>query len=119
MAQPAHASQSRITSETVSAPIATAISDLEEFALASRRKQGAVSDMLEFERTLHSKLMGLEREIVKEELERADIDVPAIVIEGTVYRRVLRRRRTTRRRRARFGSCARCTRTARMSLHGR
>lgn len=48
-----------------------------------------MTDMLEFEKALHAKVMGLEREIVKEELERADIDVPAIVIEGTVYRRVL------------------------------
>jgi hypothetical protein len=46
--------------------------------------------MLEFEKALHAKLMGLEREIVKEELEAADVDVPAIVLEGTVYRRVLR-----------------------------
>lgn len=90
MAQPAHASQARIKSETVTGPIATAIFELEEFVLARRRKQGAVSDMLEFEKALHAKLMGLEREIVKEELERADLDVPAIVIEGTVYRRVLR-----------------------------
>lgn len=116
MAQPAHASQSRFTSEAVSAPIATAISDLEEFVVARRRKRGAVSDMLEFEKRLHAKLMGLGREIVKEELEGADIDVPAIVTEGTVYRACFGRRRTTRQPRARFGSCARCTRTVRMSL---
>jgi hypothetical protein len=58
--------------------------------VVSRRKEGAVTDLLEFEKALHAKVMGLEREVVKEELERADIDVPSIVIEGTVYRRVLR-----------------------------
>jgi len=64
--------------------------ELEEFILSRRRKQGPVTDMLDFEKTLHAKLMGLEREVVKEELEQADIDVPAIVIEGAVYRQVLR-----------------------------
>lgn len=90
MAQPAHELQKRIKRETLSAPIARAIAELEEFVLLRRGRQGAVTDMLEFEKALHAKLMGLEREVVKEELEQADIDVPAIVIEGTVYRRVLR-----------------------------
>ena len=31
-----------------------------------------------FEKALHAKVMKLEREIVREELERADIDAPAI-----------------------------------------
>jgi hypothetical protein len=44
----------------------------------------------DFEKALHAKVMGLEREIVKEELERADLNVPAIVIEGQVYKQVLR-----------------------------
>ncbi len=90
MAQPAHASQPRIKTETLSHSVASALSDIEEFVLARRRKGGAVTDLLEFEKALHAKLMGLEREIVKKELEAADIDVPAIVIEGVVYRRVLR-----------------------------
>ena len=33
-------------------------------------------DFGEFEKRLHAKVMGLEREVVKEELERADLDVP-------------------------------------------
>jgi hypothetical protein len=90
MAQPAHASRGRIKAETLSARVSSAISEVEEFVLARRRKKGAVTDMLDFEKALHGKLMGLERAVVKEELEHADIDVPAIVIEGTVYRQVLR-----------------------------
>ena len=90
MAQPAHAMRTQIKTAPLSPPIASAIREVEDFVLARRGKQGAVSDLLEFEKALHAKLMGLEREIVKEELEQADIDVPAISIEGTVYRRVLR-----------------------------
>jgi len=49
-----------------------------------------MKDLLGFEKRLHAKVMELEREIVKEELELADLNVPAIVIEGQVYRQVLR-----------------------------
>ena len=90
MSQPAHATGKRIKAETLSDTLSGALEDLEEFVLSRQSKRGTVTDMLEFEKALHAKLMGLEREIVKEELERADVDVPAIVMEGTVYRRVLR-----------------------------
>jgi hypothetical protein len=88
MAQRAHAAK-RIKRETLGASSVQAFSELEEFVL-ERRKAGAMTDLLEFEKELHARVMGLERELVKEELERADLDVPTIVIEGTVYRRVLR-----------------------------
>jgi hypothetical protein len=88
MAQRAHAPK-RIKEETLGVSSVRAFSELEDFVL-ERRKAGAMTDLLEFEKELHARVMGLERELVKEELERADLNVPTIVIEGTVYRRVLR-----------------------------
>ena len=44
----------------------------------------------EFERGLHARVMAFEREMVADEMRAADIDVEAVKIEGTTYRRVLR-----------------------------
>lgn len=44
----------------------------------------------EFEKSLHAKLMEYERELLAEEMARADIDAGAIVVEGVTYRRVVR-----------------------------
>jgi hypothetical protein len=44
----------------------------------------------EFERGLHARVMAFEREMVADEMRAADIDVEAVKVEGTVYRRVLR-----------------------------
>ena len=48
------------------------------------------SDMECFERELHEHFMGAEREVVAEELARLDVDLPAVAIEGELYRRVVR-----------------------------
>lgn len=45
---------------------------------------------VEFERGLHARVMAFERELVADEMRTADIDVEAVKVEGTVYRRVLR-----------------------------
>ena len=44
----------------------------------------------DFERNLHKKLMEFERELLGEEMARADLDVEAIVVDGVTYRRVVR-----------------------------
>jgi hypothetical protein len=44
----------------------------------------------EFERGLHARIMAVEREMVADEMRAADIDVEAVKVEGTIYRRVLR-----------------------------
>ena len=88
MLKPAPAIPGRKNEESLPGRIAEAMDEIERFT-RSRRRGGVMGDLLEFEKALHAKVMKLEREIVREELERADIDVPAIVIEGTVYRRVL------------------------------
>lgn len=52
------------------------------------RKPG--SGFAEFERGLHAEVMKLEREVLTEELARADVDATTVVIEGVEYRRALR-----------------------------
>ena len=47
-----------------------------------------------FEERLHKELQDVEREILAEDLARADVDVPGIIVEGTTYRRVLRAEET-------------------------
>lgn len=47
-------------------------------------------DFAQFEQELHERIMGLERELLAEELERADIDAEAVEIERVTYRRAVR-----------------------------
>jgi hypothetical protein len=44
----------------------------------------------DFEKGLHARVMAFERELLAEELRATDIDVEAVTVDGTVYRRVLR-----------------------------
>lgn len=48
----------------------------------------------EFERDLHERLMEVERDVIKAEMQKFDTDADAVVIEGKVYRRVLRAAQT-------------------------
>jgi hypothetical protein len=50
-------------------------------------------DFADFERELHARVMHVEREVLCEELERADVDEEAVEIDGVVHRRALRSRR--------------------------
>lgn len=63
-------------------------------ALADARRVTAKDDFSAFERKLHERMMTLEREILAEHLERADIDAPEILIDGELHRRVLRAEQT-------------------------
>jgi hypothetical protein len=54
-----------------------------------RRKEGQ-GGFGEFERELHARVMAFEREMVADEMRAADIDVEAVKVDGTIYRRVLR-----------------------------
>lgn len=60
---------------------------LEDRRVRTKNKPGSFAD---FERDLHAKVMDFERELVAEEMARADIDAEAIVVDGVTYRRVLR-----------------------------
>ena len=48
------------------------------------------SDMECFERELHEYVVAAERELLAEELARLDVDLPAVTIEGELYRQVVR-----------------------------
>src|ERR1035438_7030460 len=58
--------------------------------VVDRRRRPLRGDFEDFERTLHARMMEAEREILGEELAKADIDQEAVVIEGMMCRRVLR-----------------------------
>jgi hypothetical protein len=47
-----------------------------------------------FERDLHERVAEVERDLVAEELAKADIDLDSLLIEGVLYRRVLRSAQT-------------------------
>ena len=53
-------------------------------------KRTGPKDFAEFERKLHERVMEVEREVIGEALSEADIDAPAVTIEGRVHRKVLR-----------------------------
>lgn len=57
---------------------------LEDRGVPVKDKPGSFAD---FEKDLHAKVMEYERELIAEEMARADIDVGAIVVEGVTYRR--------------------------------
>lgn len=59
--------------------------------MSERRKEADVpKDFASFERDLHAKVMAVEREFLTEEVERADVRAEAVIVEGVVYRRVVR-----------------------------
>ncbi len=62
--------------------------EVKQFVLKER--QDSEKSFGDFEQELHAKMMGMEREILAEKLEAADINVPAISINGRAYRQVLR-----------------------------
>ena len=61
--------------------------------LAVRDKKGPKA-FADFERDLHARLMQVERDVVAAEMAKLDVDADAVVIAGTVHRRVLRQAQT-------------------------
>ena len=55
--------------------------------MRTQDKQGSFAD---FEKELHAKVMEFERELLAEDMARADVDAEAIVMDGVTYRRVVR-----------------------------
>lgn len=59
--------------------------------MSERRKRGKPpTDFAQFEEELHDRVMAVERELLAEELSRADIDAEAVEIDGVSYRRSVR-----------------------------
>src|SRR5919204_5519339 len=61
---------------------------------AGMRQRGPKETFETFEKRVHAQLQAVERELLAEDLGRADIDVEAIVVEGTGYRTVVRAEET-------------------------
>lgn len=68
----------------------TACGRLFEFLEERRRAKRPVDDLESFEQELHEVFTAAEAEVVAQELERFDVDLPALEIEGVVHRQVLR-----------------------------
>jgi hypothetical protein len=60
---------------------------VEDWRMRTRDKPGSLAD---FEKELHAKVMEFEREVIAEDMARADVDVEAVVVDGDTYRRVVR-----------------------------
>jgi hypothetical protein len=68
-----------------------ALRGIRSFVDAHRMKhRGGGSGFAEFERGLHAEVMKVERELVAEELARADLDADVVLVDGVEHRRVLR-----------------------------
>lgn len=75
--------------------IDAAVSALKEFVQDRRERMATPGDNFEeFEKELHRRITTVERELLADEMASADVDVEAIVIEGTTFRRVLRAEET-------------------------
>ena len=82
------------TTASASAPRAP-LEKLREFLdTAAMKKRVGPKAFADFERELHERVMEAERDIVAREMERLDLDVEAVVINGKSHRRVLRQSQT-------------------------
>ena len=63
---------------------------LQAFIAERRSSKEPCGDMECFERELHEYVVAVEREGLAEELARLDVDLPAVTIEGELYRQVVR-----------------------------
>ena len=84
-------SATRVPTEATASPLEKLRSFLETHRMAGKIGPRAFAD---FEAELHARLMGFEREVIASEMKSIDVDVPAIVIDGKVHRRVLRQWQT-------------------------
>jgi hypothetical protein len=68
----------------------SAVERLQAFIAGRQSSKEPRSDMECFERELHEYVVEVEREELAEELARLDVDLPAVTVEGKVYRQVVR-----------------------------
>jgi hypothetical protein len=68
----------------------TAMDDLQDFLRRRRQGTEAHEDFAQIEQELHRLFVAAEREALGRELERFDLDVPRIEIDGERYDQVLR-----------------------------
>ena len=66
------------------------LGSLQAFLAGRWSSKEPCGDMECFERELHEYVVAAEREVLAEELARLDVDLPAVTIEGELYRQVVR-----------------------------
>lgn len=95
MVDPARAHEPVADTRVPTEAAATPLDRLRTF-LATHRMAGKTGPraFADFERELHERLMEFERELLAAEMASVDLDVPAVVIDGKVHRRVLRQSQT-------------------------
>jgi hypothetical protein len=64
--------------------------ELRDFLEERRTIHEPMEDFSKFEKKLHELVCEVEREVIEEELQRYDIDVPMIEVKGITYKRVFR-----------------------------
>lgn len=90
-----HALATMMDSDPIAETLSKGLSQIRAFVEAHRMKHRAPgSGFAEFERGLHAVVSGIERDLLAEELERADVDQDVIYIDGVPHRRVLRSEQT-------------------------
>lgn len=77
-------------SRTSAAEPSAALAEFLSFVKERRITKEVPKDFAVFERELHARVMALEREVLAEELAKADVSTDAVVVGGVVYRRVVR-----------------------------
>ena len=80
-----------VPSESAAGPLEKLREFLETHRMKTKTGPRAFAD---FERELHARVMGVERDLVAIEMARHDVDADAVVIDGKVHRRVLRQSQT-------------------------
>ena len=75
---------------TAPVTLESAVDRLKAFIAGRRSSKEPCGDMECFERELHDYVVAVEREMLAEELACLDVDLPAVTIEGELYRRVVR-----------------------------
>jgi hypothetical protein len=74
---------------TAPVTLESAVDRRKAFIAGRRSSKEPCGDMEGFERELHDYVVAVERELLAEELARLDVDLPAVTIEGEVYRQVV------------------------------
>jgi hypothetical protein len=69
-----------------------ALQALKEFAVESERREVGSVRLEDFERELHRRVLALEADLLRHEVERYDLDVEEVKFEGQPYRRKMKSR---------------------------
>ena len=85
-----HEQTAPVTPEKAFGRLQAFIQYLIPFIAERRSSKEPRGDMECFERELHEYVVAAERELLAEELARLDVDLPAVTIEGELYRQVVR-----------------------------